>query len=458
MPLFIEYIRQFARFQRNARLYLICSALSSVTTGIILVLYNLYLGALGYGTDFIGLALFAVALGAGLMIFPAGLCVDRLSARFILIWASVFIGIAGIGQFLLRQPVPLLVSDFLAGAAGAFILVLNAPFLTRYSTSGERSLLFSFNIVVTLATTVLGELLGGFLPGWFQSNSWLMAPLPTWLVPFLAQQAEPRAYQFALMFAGIIAAPSFIPVFMMSNERPTRVTPATEQREERAPICTLMMRWWQQVDMRALFFSPLSALLLVVVLISLGRGFFLPYFNLYFVKHLGASPALFGVIDGTANALTALLTLGAPWLAARIGKINTIAMTRLIGIPLLLAVGLTGMLPLAVILYPLRQGITDMSSGIFQVFFMEEAPSQRRGLANSGFQAADQVGAALTTPLGGLIIARAGYQPVFIIGAVVYVVAFAVLWFRFRHFERMHTRAINQRVVHVPESQKPLHS
>ena len=438
MSLFVEYIRQFARFQRNARLYLICSALSSVTTGIILVLYNLYLGALGYGTDFIGLALFAVALGAGLMIFPAGLCVDRLSGRFILIWASVFIGIAGIGQFLLRQPVPLLISDFLAGAAGAFILVLNAPFLTRYSTSGERSLLFSFNIVVTLATTVLGELLGGFLPGWFQSTSWLMAPLPPWLAPFLAQQTEPRAYQFALMFAGIIAVPSFIPVFMMSNERPILVASSAEPRKERVPIRTLLMHWWRQVEMRAVLFSPLTALLLVVVLISLGRGFFLPYFNLYFVKHLGASPALFGIIDGTANALTALLTLGAPWLAARIGKINTIAITRLIGIPLLLAIGLTGMLPLAVILYPLRQGITDMSSGIFQVFFMEEVPAQRRGLANSGFQAADQVGAALTTPLGGLIIAHMGYQPVFMIGAVVYAVAFVVLWFRFRHFERMH--------------------
>ncbi len=435
MLLFVEYFRQFTRFQRNARLYLICNVLSGVTTGIILVLYNLYLGALGYGTDFIGLALFAVALGAGLMIFPAGLCVDRLSARFILIWASVFIGIAGIGQFLLRQPVPLLISDFLAGVAGAFLLVLNAPFLTRYSTSNERSLLFSFNIVVALATTVLGELLGGFLPGWFQNNSWLMAPLPTWLVPFLAQQAEPRAYQFALMLAGIIAVPSFIPVFMMSNERPNRVT---EQSKERASIRTMVIRWWQHVDMRALFFSPVSALLLVVILISLGRGFFLPYFNLYFVKHLGASPALFGVIDGTANALTALLTLGAPWLAARIGKVNTIALTRLIGIPILLAIGLTGMLPIAVILYPLRQGITDMSGGIFQVFFMEEVPSKRRGLANSGFQAADQVGAALTTPLGGLIIARMGYPPVFVIGVVVYVVAFAVLWFRFRYFEKMH--------------------
>ncbi len=436
MSLFVEYVRQFARFQRNARLYLICSALSGVTTGIILVLYNLYLGALGYGTDFIGLALFAVALGAGLMIFPAGLYVDRLSARSILIWASVFLGIAGVGQFLLRQPVPLLVSDFLAGAAGAFLLVLAAPFLTRYSTPGERSLLFSFNIVVTLATTVLGELLGGFLPGWFQSSSWFMAPLPPLLAPFLAQQAQPRAYQLALLLAGIIAAPSFIPVFMMSNERPDPTPTSRVPRKERISLPQSVrsaVRWWQQIDRRAILFSPPTILVLVVALISLGRGFFLPYFNLYFVKHLGASPALFGIIDGTANALTALLTLGAPWLAARIGKINAITITRLVGIPLLLAISFTSFIPLAAILYPLRQGITDMGVGIFQVFFMEETPPQRRGLANSCFQAADQIGTALTTPLGGLIIAHMGYPPVFVIGAGVYLVALATLWFRFRN-------------------------
>jgi MFS family permease len=434
MSLFVEYIRQFARFQRNARLYLVNTALSGITIGIILVLYNLYLGALGYGTDFIGLALFAIALGAGLMIFPAGLCIDRLSGRFILIWASVFIGIAGVGQFLLRQPVPLLISDFLAGAAGAFLLVLNAPFLTRYSTSSERSALFSFNIVLGLATTVLGELLGGFLPAWFQSSSWLMAPLPAWLVPFLARQPEPRAYQFALLLAGIIAAPSFIPVFMLSDEHPDPATSTPVNPQEHTPLlqtALFMLHKIRKIDMRAILRNPLTTLLLVVTLISLGRGFFVPYFNLYFVKHLGASPALFGVIDGTANALTALLTLGAPWLAARIGKINTITITRLAGIPLLLAIGFTGFIPLAAILYPLRQGVTDMGVGIFQVFFMEETPAKRRGLANSGFQAADQIGSALTTPLGGLIIAHVGYQPVFMIGAVVYFVAFATLRFRF---------------------------
>jgi hypothetical protein len=57
MSRLISYIREFGRFQRNARLYLISNALSGVTIGIILVLYNLYLVSLGYKTDFVGLVL-----------------------------------------------------------------------------------------------------------------------------------------------------------------------------------------------------------------------------------------------------------------------------------------------------------------------------------------------------------------------------------------------------------------
>src|SRR5205085_10213785 len=137
MRLLVEYLRQFGRFQRNAQLYLINNALSGVTTGIILVLYNLYLLSLGYGADFIGLVLFVGTIGAGIAIFPAGLCIDRFSNKAILIWSNLLIAAAAAGQILLRQPLPLLVSGFVAGIAFAFILVINAPFLTKNSTPDE---------------------------------------------------------------------------------------------------------------------------------------------------------------------------------------------------------------------------------------------------------------------------------------------------------------------------------
>lgn len=441
MSLLVEYIQEFGRFQRNARLYLISNALNGISIGMVLVLYNLYLVSLGYKADFIGLVLFIGTIGAGIAIFPAGVCVDRFSGKAIILWSSLLIGIAALGQFLFRQPFPLLASAFLAGIGGAFILVVNAPFLTTHSTPQERSLLFSLNIVLVLITTVLGEIIGGALPVWFRSIPWLMARLPSGVASLLASQSVPRSYQLALLFAGIVAGPSLIPIFLMEHDRPAkRANPVLAQVDQEAQhdrpdwrqqMLTTLSRLQSPGEWRAMLGSALFALVVVQVLIGLGAGLFIPYFNIFFVQHLGASSALFGVIDGGANALNAVLTLVAPWLALRIGKVNTIAVTRLLSIPVMLVVGLTSILPLAAVLYPLRQGMMDMSAGILQVFSMEAVPRQHRGLANSSYQAAFQIAWALTAPIGGLIIANLGFAPVFIGAAILYLLAIALLWGRF---------------------------
>ena len=431
MPLLAEYIRSFGHFQRNARLYLISNALSGITIGIILVLYNLYLIALGYRADFIGLVLFIGALGAGIAIFPAGFCTDRFGGKAILIWASVLIGIAGTGQMLLRQPLPLLISAFLAGIGAAFILVVNAPYLTTNSTPEERSLLFSLNIVVSLITTVMGELLGGILPLWLRAWPWAMAALPPGLNGLLVHQPLARSYQMALLIAGLVAAPSFIPLFMMSNDRPAAPAVGPVRQSLTLPIALKQIAQWRRTDVSAMIASPFFAMILVQALIGLGAGLFIPYLNIYFVQHLGASSALFGLIDGCANALSALFTLLAPLLALRIGRINTLTITRLLSLPIMLIIGLTGWLPLAMLLYPLRQGLMDMSAGILQVFSMEVVTEQHRGLANSSYQAAFQATNALAAPIGGLVITRLGYAPVFVIAAIIYSAATALLWGRF---------------------------
>ncbi len=448
MHLFVEYARRYAHFQRNARLYLISNALSGVTAGILVVLYNLYLSSLGYGADFIGTVLFVGTVGAGLAIFPAGICVDRFSGKAILIWSSLLIGLAGTGQILFRQPLPLLLSGFVAGVGLAFIIVINAPFLTLNSTPDERPHLFSMNIALSLITLVIGEILGGALPIWFRAIPRLMAPLPSWAAPLLASQPNPRSYQIALLIAGIIAAPSFIPLFLMSNTRPRRGQADDSQSERVQGIPArpykespwLLFRLLTRAKLKKVLVSPFFLLVMVQILIGLGAGLFIPYFNLFFVKHLGASSALFGFIDGGANTITALLTLVAPWLAMRIGKVNTMVWTRLISIPLMIMIGLTGLLPLAAILYLFRQGTMDMSQGILQVFSMEAVPEQHRGLANSSYQASFQVAEAVTTPVGGLMIVHLGYSSVFLLAVAFYLPAIGIFWGKFGRDKGQHTK------------------
>jgi len=451
MRLVIEYIQQFKRFQRNARLFLLSNVLSGVTAGILLVLYNLYLISLGYHADFVGVVLFIGTLGAGLTIFPAGACIDRFSGKIILIFSSVLIGIAGAGQILFRQPLPLLISAFVVGVGLAFFLVITAPFLTLNSTPEERPHLFSMNISLGLITLVLGEVIGGVLPTWFRSIPWLMAPLPSGASSLLSSQPDARSYQLALLFAGIIAAPSFIPLFMMSNVRPPRRTghvsslPWTKKRSgNQTPVYSRDLPLRSPLARRGkaflsntislintLLHSAFFILVLVYVLTGFGAGLFIPYFNIYFVQHLNASPALFGLIDGGANAITALLTLTAPRLVQRLGKINTITLTRLASIPLLLTIGLTSILPLAALFYLFRQGAMDMSAGILQVFSMESVSEKHRGLANSSYQAAFQVPWAVAAPIGGLMIVHFGYPPIFVLGAFFYILTIIILWAKF---------------------------
>jgi MFS family permease len=437
MRLLLNYIKQFGHFQRNARLYLINNALSGVTTGILLVLYNLYLFSLGYGADFIGVVLFVGTLGAGVAIFPAGICIDRFGGKTVLIWSNLLIGFAGVGQILFRQPLPLLVSAFVAGIGAACTIVVNAPFLSMNSTPGERSHLFSLNIALGLVTTVVGNIIGGMLPEWFHSISWLMAPLPPWLRLLLANQPDPRSYQLSLLFAGAIALPSLIPLFMLK-----------EKRHPPFPKPSLTLPGFDTsllLSLRSIVVSPIFFLILVQVMIGAGAGLFIPYFNIYFVQGLKAPPALFGLLSGGATAVTALLTLTAPWLARRVGKVNSVVVTHVSSIPLLVMIGLIPLLPLAATLYLFRQGLMDMSSGVLQVYSMEAVAEQYRGVANSGYQAAFLVPWALMAPIGGVIITHFGYPAVFIGGALSYLLASLILWGKF-------SRGRKKEFEHVGES------
>ncbi len=392
-------------------------------------------------------------IGAGLAIFPAGVCIDRWSGKWILVASSLLIGLAGIGAILFRQPGPLLVCAFFTGVGTAFALVINAPFLIRNSVPTERLDLFSLNIMLTQITTVLGEVLGGALPIWFAQSSGWMAPLPPWINWLLASQPEPRSYQLAMLVAGLIAIPSFIPLFLLSNDLPTRARPTRAQPTfPWRSWLTSARAWARPVVPQALLFSPFFALVLVQTLTGLGAGLIIPYFNLFFVRHLHASSALFGLIDGAANSLAGLAALLAPWLARRLGRVSSIALTRLCSLPLLLAVGFAGSLPLAAGLYPLREGLMDMSNGVLMVFSMEEVEERHRGIANSAYQAAYQVAWAITSSLAGVIIVTTGYGPLFIGAALCYLATIALLWGRFGGWRRRSNRSSEA----SPDSPRPM--
>jgi MFS family permease len=450
MQQFTEYLRRFAHFQRDTRLYLLQSALVGIGIGIFSLLYPLYLSALGYKTDLIGLVLFFIPLGTSAAIIPAGLCVDRFSGKAILIWSSVVMVIAVMGQILFRDLVPLCICAFGIGIGISFQYVLNAPFLTTNSTPDERAHVFSLNIVLILVTTVLGELLGGALPVWLREYPWAMFPQFSW---FLAEQQLARSYQITILCGLLLALTSFIPLFLMTNRRPPYIV--SEQQpfafvllSPRELLLTFQKKFKKDTQtrrdvidggtplsfwsrLRLFLLSPLVIMGIHMVLIGFGTGIVTPYFGLFFVQHLGANSALFGIIDGSSNAILAFATLLAPLMVIRIGRLKTIVYTSLLSIPVILYFGSFSLLLLAAILYPLFQVLWNMANGIVQLFSMEVVPAKFQGRANSSYQIEFQIASTVATPIGGLLIARLGYTPVFWMTAGFFFLPVVLIWWRF---------------------------
>jgi MFS family permease len=438
MQQFTEYIRQFRRFQRNARLFLLIYTLFAMANGIGIVLYPLYLSALGYGTDFIGLQVFAGTLGAGLTLVPAGISVDRFGGKPLFFCAGVLIVAGAVIHLILLTPVCFLIAAFIGGMGGAIVLVLYSPFLARNSSPAERPHLFSLTIVVGLVSIVLGEVLGGALPIFLRAHSWSIIPHLSW---FLVSAPLARSYQITLLFGTLLGLPAFLPIFFITNDRPTSIR--SEQRRfwfphkgartnphdgKSGPSTTDLSFW---LRMRSHLSSPLAVLMGVNLLLGLGAGIITPYFGLFFVQQLGGTSAQFGIVDGAARVLNAVATLLAPWIVMRIGRVATILLPRLLSLPVWLSICLFPLLPLVVILYPLRQVLSTMANGILQVFSMEVLSPERLGVANSGYQGASQVAVAISAPIGGLLIRDLGYTPVFLTTAVCYLLAMALFWLRF---------------------------
>ncbi len=463
-----SYLRQFGRMNRNARLYLVSNTLNSISVGIFALLLNLYLVALGYQADFIGWMLVIGVVGGALGIVTASPVLARLGAKAALLWSSVLAGGIGALQLVIPNPFFLLGGSFVLGIAGGLYLVIGAPLLAEGSQESSRSHIFSLNAALALITTVIGQVLSGYLPTWFSlpaiTHSWLLQALD----PFLVPGAEARSYELALLMAGIITAPCFIPLIMMDPTPPVRhlsnksiSTPDTfisrlkhgggrqsGQSEQDAPtprqsrqneqsghfrLSWLVPAGTQYV--RALLNSPIGHLAMIEGLIGLGAGLFIPYLNLYFVKHLGVSLTFYALMTAISTALMAVTTLAGPFFAVRLGKVRGAVIAHLASLPLLLLLGFTRALPLVLGAYLIRFSLMNMTEPVVLSFFMSVVKPEKRAAANSAYNLSFYGLWAIGSAVGGLIITVGNFTLPFVLAALLYFTATALLWYFFKDKE-----------------------
>jgi MFS family permease len=406
-----EYGLAIRGFSRNARLFIVHVIGMDTVHGTSLVLVNLYFLAVGLPIEFIGLRLLLGGIAGAIFSVPAGIISDRIGRK----WSFIIGDGIGAALYLITifstdQPI-LLVTGVLAAIAGTLHGVSEPAFMAENSEARERVHLFSVAAGLRTLSAMVGSLLGGFVP------------------VLAASLADKITLYRASIFIGIfIWALSLIPALMLrGKDRPS----------ERAVT-----------DIRHLFADVrhpalVAQLVAVTGLVAFGFGFVGPLFNVFFYEGLHAHTHDIGMTFASGEFFVAIAALGAPFLVARMTKVQAIVGTRLLAVPFILLIGLSPslatvstVLTLAGLAYVVRIVLANASAPIAEAFAMEILDPGERGTMVGLRSTAQQTLSGVGAFLGARLMSGGDYVTPFVVMAGLYGVSAVLFWVWFRPVER----------------------
>lgn len=414
MPFGINtYLSHVRQFTPNARKFLAFQFFLALNSGIYGVIFNLYLLKLGYHEDFMGLMLGVVYVSSGLLSVPAAMLCDRIGRRKTLLLSSVVLALGLALLYTITTREILLLGSVLYGIATGMTAVASSPFMAENSSRDERIHLFSMNSVVMMSSSVLGSLAGGMLPGLLGGA---MGD-GTGLV---------ESYRLTLYLSMIAVLLTLVPLALIKETNPPRL-----ERRERFRLIARVIR------------SPhVQRLVFVNMLIGIGAGMVVPFFNVYFYDVLNATTGQIGLIFSVGQIVMVAGLLIIPLMVGRFGKVRTIALTQLLSIPFLILIALTTSIYFAAIGYIMRMTLMNMANPAISSFNMEIVAEQERATVSSLTQMGWYLLYALSTFISGIMMSRGSYLLPFLITCVVYFIAAVAYYVFFLRIERATTMPI----------------
>ena len=392
-------IRRTAGLSRNAKLFLVMTAISGLGNGIFMLFLNLFILARGNDEAFLGLLMSLMSLSALLLGLPMGILADRLGRKRALLLGGLLSTTASLVAVLSPVDWPLVAAMVALGAGNALYMATGPAFMAENATEEERPTLFSLQSGLSMLVAFAGSAIGG--------------PLPAAFAGLLRVPPESvTAYRVTLLAAEAVMALSFIPLLAV---RERRRTPATQEGRPTLSLRAIPMR------------GAMLRLLVPQLIIGLGAGLLIPYLNVFFKRRFGISDSLLGLTFAVSQLLMGLATLAAPMLAERWGKIRTVVVTELASLPFLLILGFVPVLPVAIGAFWLRATLMNMGGPLYTAFAMEQVPEEERGRAGALLGLTWSIGQGVGPGISGLVQRSVGFTPLFLATGTTYLTAALLL-------------------------------
>jgi MFS family permease len=407
-----EYFQPIGMLGQNARLYLLATCFQGLSSGIWGVIFYLYLNlkSIGFAPNFIGNLFTAGAVATGLIALPAGLFCELTGPKKALL-IGLLSNFASLAQIIFLQPSILLFASSTSGLIGTIYTIAGAPFMLENSDQKERAHLFSFNLTLSVIMSVVGSCLGGVMPDLF--NASLRLPTGT-------QSGSPVGYRLTLAVSVLLAVSAAIPLFLV-KERKTR-------RQKAQALLGLKNVKSPQTIIK--FMIPTA-------LIGFGAGFIVPLINLFFKIKFLASTEQVGIISALGSITLGVGALVAPFLAARLGKVRSVAACEFVSLPFIMLIPLSPNLTYGATAYVLRTALMNMSGPIGTMLQMELVSDTERATTSGLMTMADSLPRATAASVAGVMLTEGNFVTPFLITAITYPLAASIYYALFRKIEKV---------------------
>jgi MFS family permease len=389
----------------------------AIDGGIYTVLLNLFLIRLDYGPSDIGAITAAGQITFAIMSLPAGILGSRFTSRRMLQIGLLMLCLGGSIMPLGQLITPDLRLYWLMGWNAVLYIGLScffvntAPFVITLVQSSARTQVVSVQTAVHSSSSVVGSLLGGYLP-----------LLIAWSLPAEVSQAVP--YRIALSLAGLTIA---LALYCISRTPKTSVIEPAQSSE------TTSTSNGKNAG------RSIVGLLIVIAIVRLfqaaGLGVTNTFFNVYLDTELNVLPQRIGQIMALGRLLGVPAALATTSLSRRFGVKNVI-------------MAATFSTALSILLIALVPNWIAASLGLFGVlcstwirysasvvFFLELVPPSYRAILNGVVEMASGICFAGLSFGGGLLVEHFSFQHLFLLSSGLSFMGVVSFWLVFRNHQ-----------------------
>ncbi len=404
-----SFIASFLHLPRNVYLLLLFTTGKGFQLSISTLTLNYYVHSLGYHPDFIGVFSAMPAIGALVSAVPVGMLADRIGRKPVLLLTAIltplFLALCG----LVTISFWLLFCAFMQGVVSTAYWVTNLPLLTESTTERQRVGVFALNSFLLLGVGALGNLLGGAIPEFIAGIQHVSAA-----------SAEPLRW-------GVISAALFtfvfgFPLWFLHEPKRTTASKATgeatkavleESVRNSGPLAEAVLHEKRERLPVALFVK----LLLPDLLFTMGEGAVVALMQLFFILRFGLLPGTLGIIFTGSGLAGGIFSLTAPLFVKRWSKLRLITSVQYLSAPLMLLIGFSPTLPVAVVGEYTRSFMRTLIEPVYAAFAMEQVSDRHRSTLSGFYSVTWSIGFSIGPSIGGWLQSNVSLSTSFIFGA-----------------------------------------